>query len=56
MLARETLEDGRKIKQKQIKEQERLEEIKKEKIDQLKAMGVKDKYITSLQKYKITYK
>jgi len=52
-LEREALEDGRKIKQRQIKETQRLGEIKVEKITELKNLGVKEKYIADLEKYKI---
>lgn len=52
-MEREALEDGRIAKQRQIKEKQRLDEIKVEKIKELKNLGVKEKYIADLQKYKI---
>jgi hypothetical protein len=52
-LKRETLEEGRKLKQKQESELKRLSKIKDNKINHLKNMDINTKYITDLERYKI---
>jgi len=52
-LKRETLEDGRILKQKQESELKRLEKIKESKINHLKNLEINSKYISDLEKYKI---
>ena len=50
---REALEDGRKLKQKQIADKERIEDIKQKKIGQIKELNVAQKYLFDLEKFKI---
>ncbi len=50
---REELEEGRKMKQKVLDIKTNIERIKEEKLSQLKALNVQEKYITPLVKYKI---
>jgi len=52
-LKRESLEDGRKLKQKQESELKKLSKIKDNKIDQLKYLEISSKYISDLEKFKI---
>jgi len=52
-LKRETLEEGRKLKQKQESELKRLNKIKDTKIGQLKNLDINDKYISDLDRFKI---
>ena len=51
---RETLEDGRLLKQKLMTEKDRVEEIKQKKMNEIKGMNVADKYLFDLEKFKIT--
>jgi len=53
MKAREHIEEGRKIKQGNIEEIKRYEEIKKEKLQQLKEMGIDEKYVVDLEKLSV---
>jgi hypothetical protein len=53
MKAREHLEEGRKIKQGNIEEIKRYEEIKKEKLQQMKEMGIDEKYVVDLEKLSV---
>jgi hypothetical protein len=50
---RETLEDGRILKQKQISEKDRVEAIKQSKINDIKELNVADKYLYDLEKFKV---
>lgn len=50
---RETLEEGRKLKQKQEDELSRLRKIKANKIGDLHTLEINSKYIVDLSKYKI---
>jgi hypothetical protein len=50
---RETLEEGRKIKQKQEKEKKRLDVIKASKLHELINLDINKKYLSDLEKYKI---
>jgi hypothetical protein len=50
---RETLEEGRKMKQKTETDKARLEIIKDEKLDHLKKLGINPKYVTDLERFKI---
>jgi len=52
-LKREVLEDGRKLKQKQQNELNRLEKIKDSKINHLKVLDINSKYVSDLERYKI---
>ena len=51
--SREILEDGRKMKQNRDDWRLRMEKIKQQKIQDLKNLGVQQKYIADLEKYKI---
>ena len=51
--AREIIEEGRLIKQKNDDWYKRMERIKKEKIQGLKDMNVNPKYLVDLERYKI---
>ena len=51
--AREIIEEGRLIKQKNDDWYKRMEKIKKEKIQGLKDMNVNPKYMVDLERYKI---
>jgi hypothetical protein len=51
--AREIIEEGRKIKQKNDDWYKRMEKIKEEKIQGLKDLNINPKYITDLERYKI---
>lgn len=53
MKRRETLEDGRILKQKLMGEKDRVELIKQTKINEIKELNVSDKYLFDLEKYKI---
>jgi hypothetical protein len=50
---RETLEEGRIIKQKQESEKRKLEIIKEDKINQLKKLSINSKYASDLERFKI---
>jgi hypothetical protein len=52
-LKRETLEEGRKLKQKQESEFKRLMKIKDGKITHLNGLQINSKYISDLEKYKV---
>ena len=52
---RESVEEGRKIKQKNIIDSFKLEDLRKDKIKQLLDMKVPEKYIVDLEKLKINY-
>jgi hypothetical protein len=52
-MKRETLEEGRKLKQKQESELKKLNKIKDTKIGQLKNLDINDKYISDLDRFKI---
>jgi hypothetical protein len=47
------LEEGRKLKQKQESELNRLEKIKESKINNLKNLEINGKYVSDLERYKI---
>ena len=47
------LEEGKKMKDQLESHKERLEEIKQAKLEELKSMGIKDKYTAELNKKKI---
>ena len=51
--SKEKLEDGRKMRQKEDDWRQRMEKIKKQKIQDLKNLGVQPKYIADLERYKI---
>ena len=51
--SKEKLEDGRKMRQKEDDWRLRMEKIKKQKIQDLKNLGVQQKYIADLERYKI---
>ena len=51
--SKEKLEDGRKMRQKEDDWRQRMEKIKKQKIQDLKNLGVQQKYIADLERYKI---
>lgn len=53
MKRRETLEDGRILKQKLMEEKDRVEVIKQNKINEIKELNVADKYLFDLEKFKI---
>jgi hypothetical protein len=53
MHSKEKLEDGRKMKQNADDWYRRMEKIKREKIQDLKNLGVQPKYIADLERYKI---
>jgi hypothetical protein len=48
------LEEGRKVRQEQLEEKMRLEQIKKKKIGELNQLGIPKKYTTDLSKKKIS--
>ena len=47
------LEEGRKVRQKQEEERQKVENIKKEKLDGLGKLGIEEKYKADLSKKKI---
>ena len=51
--SREVLEEGRKVRQKNDDYRERMERIKQQKIKELKDLGIENKYISDLERYKI---
>ena len=53
MKSRENLEEGRKIKQGTLEEIRKYEDIKKDKIQILKDMGIEEKYINDLEKLSV---
>ena len=53
MHSKEKLEDGRKMKQNADDWYRRMENIKRQKIQDLKNLGVQPKYIADLERYKI---
>jgi hypothetical protein len=50
---RETLEEGRKMKQKIEGEKKKLEVIKEDKLSQLKSLNINSKYTADLERLKI---
>jgi hypothetical protein len=50
---RETLEEGRKIKQTQESYRKRIESIKEEKLSELNRLNIKPKYVADLERFKI---
>jgi hypothetical protein len=52
---RENLEEGRKMKQKIEYERKRLDQMKVQKLSELKSLHVNPKYITDLEKFKLKY-
>jgi hypothetical protein len=50
---RETLEEGRKMKQKLQSEKRKLEFIKEDKLSQLKVININSKYTADLERLKI---
>ncbi len=53
LIKRETLEQGRKIKQKLQSERRKLECVKEDKLNQLKALNINNKYTADLERFKI---
>ena len=53
MKIKEVKEEGKKEKQIRDDWKLRMENIKKQKINELRNLGIKDKYIASLENYKI---
>ena len=49
------LEEGRKVREKIDNERQKLVDIQKAKIDELKNLGIEDKYLYELQKKTISF-
>lgn len=49
------LEEGRKVREKIDNERSKLVDIQKAKIDELKTLGIEDKYLYELQKKTISF-
>jgi len=49
------LEEGRKVREKIDNERQKLVDIQKAKIDELKTLGIEDKYLYELQKKTISF-